>query len=108
MALGFSNTHLPLKPYATGGNRFKVVDITLDTDYPAGGWPIAATDVGLTRNIKGIWPGQVAGFLLAWDKANSKLLAYCTGAGNAQILAEAAAGENGLAGLICTALVIGD
>jgi hypothetical protein len=105
MALAFSVTRIPIK-YAAG-YKVRVVRITLDTDYPASGWPIAATDVGLTRSIAGLIPSSVPGFTLSWDQAAGKLWAHMS-TGSAAAHTEATTGLNGLDGLICTALVIGD
>ena len=108
MALAFSATRLPIKRYATGGYRFHLVNITFDALYAAGGYAIAASDVGLARNIAALLPGGVAGFVPVWNAATGKLLIYVTGSGSGALLSEAGTNQANLTGLVCTALVIGD
>lgn len=57
------------------GRRMHVVTIGFDDAYPTGGEPVTADNVGLTRIDQAII-SPTAGYLLVWDQANSKILAY--------------------------------
>jgi hypothetical protein len=49
--------------------------VTFDTEYAAGGEPVAAADFGLTA-ITEIWVTQPLGYHVQYDKDNGKLVAY--------------------------------
>jgi hypothetical protein len=68
--------------------------ITLDTDYPAGGWPVAAAslDPGLSQ-IDNLIVTSPPGFTAVWDNTNKKLMMRDPDG------TEAAAGDNALDGL---------
>lgn len=73
---------------AAGDLFFRIVDVTLDGSYPAGGYPLAAKDLGFGLNGT-IWaiPGgnsKTGGWTVAWDFTNSKLQVFdSSGAANA-------------------------
>lgn len=50
----------------------RLVDVTGDTSYPAGGYSISAADVDL-KNIFVAIPVAVNGYEVDWDVANGKL-----------------------------------
>jgi hypothetical protein len=80
--LSFTVESIPFKASATGGYRFKIVEVTLDNAYAGGGWAITAANCGLTT-IKKIYPFPTAltgtsntGVLIIWDKTAAKLKCY--------------------------------
>jgi hypothetical protein len=103
MALGFSIVKALPKgmPF-----RWRVVDITMDTDYPSGGWPLAASDFKLNGIIAVLPCGQEDGYVPVWDRSASKLVMYEAGADGAA-LDECAVGEDALTSKIVTCLVVG-
>jgi hypothetical protein len=71
-----------------GNLGIRVVDITLDNAYAAGGWALTAKDLGFGTNgqVLGVIPmgGAEQGRILEWDQANNKLLVRdASGAANA-------------------------
>jgi hypothetical protein len=72
----------------TVGDMFvRVVDITLDNSYPAGGWPLSAAGLGFGTNgtVYAVMPfNDVTGRFPFWDRANNKLMIRdASGAANA-------------------------
>jgi ABC-type uncharacterized transport system permease subunit len=66
---------------AAGDLFFRVVDVTLDGSYPAGGYPLAAKDLGFGTNglVYMVDPGTVSktgGWLAGFDSTNSKLQVF--------------------------------
>lgn len=66
---------------AAGDLFFRVVDVTLDNSYPAGGYPLTARDFGFGTNgvIFMVDPGTVSkngGWMIGWDYTNSKLQVF--------------------------------
>lgn len=93
-----------------------VFDITLDTDYPTGGWPIPARSVGLGAIIFGAQviahrgaagAAATTGYLFLFDAVASKLQSFDTGAAAAAPLAETTAGDNDLDGRVARVMFIG-
>ena len=88
---------------------WKLVDVTMDTDYPDGGWAITAANVGLRGIIAVIPLGQEDGFIPCWDRSAGKLKMfednYDLGANGP--LDQCAVGEDALASKIVTCLVVG-
>ena len=77
MALSFSIKTLP---GMDGGWRHGFVDITLDASYSAGGWTITAANLNL-NTLYHLEPpaagiGSSLGYVLRWDHAAGKLLAF--------------------------------
>jgi hypothetical protein len=72
---------------AAGDLFYRVVDITMDNNYPAGGWPIAPKDVGLGNNGVIFFVhamGMISGRGMEWDQTNKKLMVRdFSGAANA-------------------------
>jgi len=54
--------------------RWRVVDITMDTDYPTGGWTLSASSFKL-NGILAVWPcgAQEDGYVPVWDRSAGKL-----------------------------------
>lgn len=81
---------LALKRRDPAQHRFeRIVEITLDNNYPTNGWPITAKDLGFGSSavLEFLSLGSMLttnGYFLVWDQANGKLKAYqCAGAGAA-------------------------
>jgi hypothetical protein len=79
---------------AAGGRYQTMTRITVDTSYPAGGWPLTGTQLGLpTGQVDSVAADQngvtaAGGVTLAYDKANQKLMAFggaAAGAAQAEI-----------------------
>jgi hypothetical protein len=66
----------------------RIVDVTLDGSYPAGGYPLAAKDFGFGTNgvvffVDGAY-SKTGGWQVAWDYTNNKLQVFdASGAANA-------------------------
>lgn len=83
MALGYN-----IVGRGTFGDLFvRVVDVTLDNTYPAGGWPLSAQSLGFGANgvILGVIPfSDGTGRFVSWDRAANKLMVRdASGAANA-------------------------
>ncbi len=68
-------------------DKFKVYSVTLDSNYPTGGYPISAADMGMTR-LNFVIPGiaVASGFMLipVWDFAAQTIrVFYPTGGATA-------------------------
>ena len=78
MALTFSG--FKRKAPEKGGWRSGYVDITLDDSYAAGGWAITAANLNLTTIYNIVPPaggiGSSLAYVLRWDHATGKLLAF--------------------------------
>jgi hypothetical protein len=89
-------------------------DVTLDTDYPTGGWPINARSVGLGAIIFGAYViahrgaagAATTGYLFLFDAVASKLQSFDGAAANAP-LNETTAGDNDLDGRVVRVMFIG-
>jgi hypothetical protein len=65
-----------------------IIDVTCDGAYPGGGWPLALTSyIAPSAQVIAVLvePAEATGgFVLKYDRTNSKLMAYeCAGAGAA-------------------------
>lgn len=62
---------------AAGDLFFRVVDVTLDGSYPAGGYPLAAKDLGFGTNGTIVFidadVSKTGLWTVAWDYTNGKL-----------------------------------
>jgi hypothetical protein len=76
-----------IKRGAAGELFFRVVDVTLDNAYPAGGWAIAAKDLGFGVNgvVYGVSAqGDTGGFAVSYNPTTKKLMVRdASGAANA-------------------------
>ena len=84
MALAFSVR----SNFVVGNKRMKIVDVTFDSSYPDNGEAITAANFGLRKVDQIICGPAVASdgstaVLISWDRANSKLLAFESGASGA-------------------------
>lgn len=103
MALGYEPKVAP----NVGAVR-KIVDITTDASYAAGGYALTARSCGVGR-IDGLdWVGGSAGFVPVWNPATSKLMFFKTGSATSAALLEAANNEAGLNGVVWRFAVHGD
>lgn len=84
MALAFTT----ISNRAVANRRQKVVEITWDNSYPTGGEAVTAANFGL-KKIEHITHGiaissdRTTACPIAWDRTNSKLVAYESGASGA-------------------------
>lgn len=72
---------------ATRGKVDVIKEITFDSSYPTGGEPITPAMLGLST-IDILRANPAGGYVLSWDDANAKLLAYRGGADNAVLAQE--------------------
>ncbi len=79
-----------------------VTDMTCDGAYPAGGYPVVNSSIGMQSTPVAVDcdVATAQGLLAAWDSANNKIKLFVTGAGLSGVLAEAAAGN------VSTAVVV--
>jgi len=76
--------------------NFRIVDVTLDGNYPAGGYPLAAKDFGFGTNGQIFFvdadASMTGGWAVGWDYTNSKLQVFdSSGAAGAAMHETAAA-----------------
>jgi len=94
---------------ASGDER--IVDVTLDSSYPAGGYPLASKDLGFggSGRIDFVDAGgmsKTGGWESAWDYTNSKLQIFDSSAA-ANAVAHEVAGGTVLTGIVVRLLVRG-
>jgi len=66
-----------MKMHRTGEKaRFRIFSATLDNSYPTGGYSLTPADFKLDVNIDLIQPMFAGGFVLSFDDATQKLMAY--------------------------------
>lgn len=106
MALSFTPVEVAFLAQ-TGQYSLTMYDITLDTDYPTGGWPILPKSVGLGGAIFGAHvvghrgasdAAATTGYLFLWDFVDGTLQSFDTGSAGSAPLAETSAGDNDLDG----------
>jgi hypothetical protein len=88
---------------------WKLVDITMDTDYPSNGWAVAAADFGLRGLIAVIPLGQEDGYIPVWDRSAGKLKMMMGDNNNTNDgpAVDCDSGRNDLDTKIVTCLVVG-
>jgi hypothetical protein len=87
--------------------QYRVVDVTADTSYPTGGYPLDLTALDMKRIIS-VEPVTQVGYVIEWNPTTSKLLFYKNGATpTSNPLAEVTAGAS-LTGITVRVLVIGE
>jgi hypothetical protein len=95
---------------AAGDLFFRVVDVTLDGNYPGGGYPLAAKDLGFGTNGVIMHVGgemsKTGGWSVAWDYTNGKLQVF-DGSGAANAAAHEAAAATVLTGVVARLMVWG-
>jgi hypothetical protein len=83
----------------------RIVDVTLDSSYPAGGYPLASKDLGFGQNgvvffVDGSGYSKTGGWAAGWDYTNGKLQIFdASGAANA-------AGHEVIATTVLTGVVV--
>jgi len=88
---------------SAGDLNFRVVDVTLDGNYPAGGYPLAPKDLGFGLNgliyLVDSAMSKTGGWTLGWDYTAGKLQVFdASGAANA-------AGHEAAAATVLTGVV---
>jgi hypothetical protein len=85
---------------------FRLVDVTCDASYPTGGYPLSATQLGLSKARGVIVTSHPSGYVIEFDAVNSKLKFYrtnTTGAALSEI-----PNATSLSGIVVHLLVYGD
>lgn len=91
------------------GNRHQTVTkVTLDTDYPSGGWAITANNLGLGQitAVTGV-NIQTAGYLARYLVSTGKLFVETVPNDAATGIDEASVGDNALADEVCFITAVG-
>jgi hypothetical protein len=101
-------TYAIKKRIARGNCRERLVEITLDTDYPADGWTLDPQDCGLLSTIDMLvvvgFEQNPIGYVFAFDHPDQLLKVYEAGADGGD-LDEVQVGENNLANVVVRVLV---
>jgi hypothetical protein len=83
--------------------KLRLVDITCDNAYSAGGWAVAASDVGLTT-LLALFPNNISGgMVFCYNAATGKLMAYKC-AGSAAIFVESGGTDSNALVIRCLAV----
>lgn len=95
---------------SAGDLFYRIVDVTLDGSYPAGGYPLAAKDLGLGTNgvvlFIDISGSKTGGWPVGYDYTNGKLQVFdSSGAANA--VAHEVIATTALTGVIARLMVWG-
>lgn len=88
-----------------GRTRVRIVDVTFDNSYPTNGESFAPSDVGLHEIDAVIVTGDTGGYVVQYDRANEKLVAYEAGADGAAL--DEVANTTDLSSVTITAIAIG-
>jgi hypothetical protein len=95
---------------AAGDLFTRVVDVTLDGSYPAGGYPLTPQQLGLGANGQIMFVdanySKVGGWECAWDYTNGKLQVF-DGSGAANAAAHEVIATTVLTGVIARLMVWG-
>jgi hypothetical protein len=95
---------------AAGDLFFRVVDVTFDGSYPAGGYALTPQQMGLgTNGVVFLVLGAIsktAGWLLGWDYTNNKLQVF-DGSGVASAAQHEVAAATSLTGVVARIFVMG-
>jgi len=94
---------------ASGDER--IVDVTLDSSYPAGGYPLASKDLGFGQSgridfVDSGGGSKTGGWEAAWDYTNNKLQVFDS-SGAANVAMHEVAGGTSLTGVVVRLLVRG-
>jgi hypothetical protein len=105
MALGYNI----IARGAIGDLWFKVVDLTLDSAYAAGGYTLSPGSLGLGANgvVLGVIPMSNPGFITDFNQATGKLRIRDASGGVGAATPEAANNLAALNGLVVRCLVLG-
>jgi hypothetical protein len=95
---------------AVGDMFLRLVDVTLDGNYPAGGYPLAARDLGFGLNgaILAVFgtSSKTAGWEVGWDYTNNKLQVFDS-SGAANVAMHEVAPATVLTGVVVRCLCLG-
>jgi hypothetical protein len=95
---------------AAGDLFTRVVDVTLDSSYPAGGYPLTAQQLGLGVNGVVMFVdaamSKSGGWIVAWDYTNGKLQVF-DGSGAANAVAHEVIATTVLTGIVARIMVWG-
>jgi hypothetical protein len=96
---------------AAGDLFFRIVDVTLDGSYPAGGYPLAAKDFGFGVNgviflVTGDYSKTGGWGPASWDYTNNKLQVFDS-SGAANVVNHEVAAATVLTGVVVRLLVWG-
>jgi len=93
---------------ASGDERY--VDVTLDSSYPAGGYPLTSKDLGFGGSgridLVDAATSKTGGWEVGWDYTNSKLQVFDSSAAANAAMHEVAGGTS-LAGVVVRLFVKG-
>lgn len=94
-----------------GRSRVRVVDVTFDSSYDTGGESFTPSNVGLHEIDAVIVTGDTGGYVIEYDRANQKLVAYQqtdpAAIGGADIPLTEVAAATDLSAVTVTAIAIG-
>jgi len=76
MALEIDNS---LRAYIPKGPSIRAGVITLDDDYPAGGWPVTFADFQFGKSLYTLMLGQASGYVIEYDPTQGTIRAYAPG-----------------------------
>ena len=96
---------------SAGDLNFRIVDVTLDGNYPAGGYPLTAQQLGLGTNgviylVDPCTVSKTGGWLVGWDFTNNKLQVF-DGSGAASVAMHEVAAATVLTGVVVRCFVMG-
>jgi hypothetical protein len=99
-----------IKRWAAGDLFQRLVDVTFDGSYPAGGYPLTPAQLGFGQNgviyfVDGA-TSKTAGWLIGWDYTNSKLQVF-DGSGAASTAMHEIAAATSLTGVVARLLAQG-
>lgn len=100
-----------IKRGAAGDMFFRIVDVTLDNSYPAGGYALAPAALGLGASgtvfmVDAATVSKTGGWLCGWDYTNSKLQVF-DGSGAASLAMHEIGAGTSLAGVVVRLFVMG-
>jgi hypothetical protein len=90
---------------------FRIVDVTLDGSYPAGGYPLTPAQLGLGASgqvfmVDPCTVSKTTGWLVGWDYTNAKLQVF-DGSGAANAAMNQVAAATVLTGVVVRLFVMG-
>jgi hypothetical protein len=100
-----------VKRGAAGDLFFRIVDVTLDGNYPAGGYPLTPAQLGLGASgrvfmVDAATVSTTGGWLTGWDYVNGKLQVF-DGSGAASAAMHEVAAATVLTGVVVRVFVMG-
>jgi hypothetical protein len=100
-----------IKRGAAGDMFFRIVDVTLDANYPAGGYALTPAQLGLGASgviymVDPCTVSKTTGWLVGWDYTNGKLQVF-DGSGAVNAAMNQVAGGTVLTGVVVRCFVMG-